>query len=66
MIKIEKTGNTQYGKWAKFNFVTDLMIINGIAKHNLDLEENKIYTNLRLICYQRNDKIRYQIVEKDN
>lgn len=65
MIKIKKVGSTQYGKWANFEFITDLMIINGVAKHNLDLEEEKIYTNLCLVINQRNDKIKYQIVEKE-
>lgn len=66
MIKIKKLGSTQYGKWASFEFITDLMIVNGIARHNLELEENKIYTNLCLVINQRNDKIKYEIVEKQN
>lgn len=64
MIKIKKIGSTQYGKWASFEFITDLMVVNGIARHNLELEENKIYTNLCLVINQRNDKIKYEIVEK--
>lgn len=66
MIKIKKTGSTQYGKWASFEFITDLMVVNGIARHNLELEDNKIYTNLCLVINQRNDKIKYEIVEKQN
>lgn len=64
MIKIKKIGSTQYGNWARFEFITDLMIIKGIAKCNLKLEEEKIYTNLCLVIHQRNDKIKYEIVEK--
>lgn len=64
MIKIKKLGNTQYGKWASFEFITDLMIVKGIAKCNLELEENKIYTNLCLVINQRNEKIKFEIVEK--
>lgn len=64
MIKIKKLGKTQYGEWASFEFVTDLMLVNGIAQHNLELEENKIYTNLCLVINQRNDKIKFKIVEK--
>ena len=64
MIKIKKIGNTQYGKWASFEFITDLMIVKGIARHKLDLEEDKIYTNLCLVINQRNDKIKFEIVEK--
>lgn len=65
MIKIKKLGKTQYGQWAQFEFITDLMIVNGIARHNLELEENKIYTNLCLVVNQRNDKIKYEIIEKE-
>lgn len=64
MIKIKKIGSTQYGNWASFEFITDLMVVNGIARHNLELEENKIYTNLCLVINQRNEKIKYEIVEK--
>lgn len=64
MIKIKKLGKTQYGEWASFEFITDLMVVNGIARHNLELEEDKIYTNLCLVINQRNDKIKFKIVEK--
>lgn len=64
MIRIKKIGNTQYGKWASFEFITDLMVVRGIAQHDLELEENKTYTNLCLVINQRNEKIKFKIVEK--
>ena len=63
MIKILKTGTNNYGKWVCFEFLTDLMVINGIAKTNLDLEE-KTYNNLTLVINQRNSKISFNIIEK--
>ena len=39
--KNKKIGKTQYGDWASFEFITDLMIVKGIARHKLDLEEDK-------------------------
>lgn len=65
MIKIKKIGKTQYGNWASFEFISDLMVVNGIAKHKLHLEDNKIYTNLCLVINQINGKIKYEIVEKE-
>lgn len=65
MIKIKKVGTNSIGKWACFHFVTDLMEISGIAKTELELEEEKTYSNLLLVVNQKNSKIYYNIVEKN-
>lgn len=64
MIKITKVGTNSYGKWACFHFLTDLMEITGIAKTDLELEEDKLYTDLLLVVTQKNSKIYYNLVEK--
>lgn len=64
MIKIKKVGTNNFGKWACFHFMTDLMEITGIAKTDLELEEDKIYQNLLLVVNQKNSKIYYNLVEK--
>lgn len=65
MIKIKKIGSNDYGKWACFHFMTDLMEITGIAKTDLVLEENKIYNNLMLQIISKNNKNYYKILEKN-
>lgn len=65
MVKIKKVGSNKFGKWACFHFITDLMEISGIAKTDLDLEEDKNYSNLLLVVIQKNSKIYYNLVEKN-
>lgn len=64
MIKIKKVGTNDYGKWVCFEFLTDLMEISGIARTDLILEESKVYTNLMLQIFSKNNKNYYKIVEK--
>lgn len=64
MIKIKKVGTNDYGKWVCFEFLTDLMEISGIARTDLVLEESKVYTNLMLQIFSKNNKNYYKIVEK--
>lgn len=64
MIKIKKVGTNDYGNWACFEFLTDLMEITGIARTDLVLEESKLYTNLMLQIVSKNNKNYYKIVEK--
>lgn len=64
MIKIKKLGSNNYGKWVCFDFLTDLMEISGIAKTDLVLEEDKIYSNLILKVFSKNNKNYYKILEK--
>lgn len=65
MIKIKKTGTNNYGKWVCFSLVTNFFELNGIAKTDLELEENKDYSDLLLVINQKNNKSYYKIVAKE-
>lgn len=67
-IQIKKTGSNSFGSWACFNAVVNSnMIISGIAKIDelVELEENKTYDTLYLICKVRNGRTYYRIMKNN-
>lgn len=65
-IQIKKTGSNTFGTWACFNAICDSnLIISGIAKVDelVEIEENKTYDNLYLICRIKNGRTYYRIMK---
>lgn len=67
-IQIKKTGTNTFGSWACFNaIINSNCIISGIAKVDelTELEENKTYDDLYLICKVRSGKTYYRIMKNN-
>lgn len=66
MITVEKLGKNEFGNWCIFTFVSDNLVINGIANTKLEkLEENHSYANLKLSITTKNGKTYYNLLKNE-
>ena len=64
-IKINRIGETKFGKWCIFTaIINENYIIKGIASYeeNIELEEDKIYTEYTIFQTQRNGRTYYKLI----